>query len=74
MGKNSDFWAQQADQAAREASDAASRAAACRDRLTSGASNDPEADRYFLRRHEEDQRVAEANTRDFRQNARRRWF
>ena len=61
-----------ADKWSREARDEAGKAAAARKTLASGASSDPGADRAAVRRHEENQRIAAANARDFRDMARRR--
>lgn len=63
------WWAAQADKASKTAREEARQANVYRQRLNSGTSTDPEADRYLLRQHEENQRLAETNARDYRQAA-----
>ncbi|MET8864699.1 hypothetical protein ABZW11_17315 [Nonomuraea sp. NPDC004580] len=68
-------WTALADGAAGDAREAGRRERHHRQRLQSGASTDPQADRYFAREAGEDRKVAEANERDFRAAAKpRRWW
>lgn len=61
---------------AQEARDEARTADKYRQNLASGKSQDPAADRYMIRQHEENRRLAAANAHDFRTSAKaaRRWF
>lgn len=69
-----------ADEQAAKARREAREAARYRKSLKSGKSQDPHADRYFIREHEENRRIAEAGARSFRQMAEqqelqaRSWF
>lgn len=68
-------WSELAKQETKKAQEAGQKAAAHRQRLTSGTGQDPEYDRYMLRQHDEDRKLAEANARDFKANTKqRKWF
>ncbi|MCT9932468.1 hypothetical protein N5079_19895 [Planotetraspora sp. A-T 1434] len=69
-------WDKRADQEAATARAEARKADAYRRSLASGKSQDPAADRYMIRQHDSNRRVAAANARDFRKTAERsrKWW
>jgi hypothetical protein len=69
-------WSKWADDAAKDASAEAKKVAAYKKSLKSGKSSDPAADRYMIRQHDSALRIARANERDFRANAKnlKKWW
>ncbi|WP_326646035.1 hypothetical protein OG884_15400 [Streptosporangium sp. NBC_01755] len=69
-------WEKKAETYSKEAREEARKAAKHTELLRSGKSTDPAADRYMIREHDGNRRVAEANARDCRFNAEttRKWW